>query len=68
MSDKQANIKKMLEMQKIFVALEHESGVNSETYYAAPAGHALHNYRQEYARLAMEVCDMAHAEKKSHRD
>ncbi len=68
MSDKQANIKKMLEMQKMFMNLEHESGVDSETYYAAPAGHALHNYRHEYQQLAMEVCDLAHAEKKSHRD
>jgi hypothetical protein len=68
MSDKQANIKKMLEMQQMFMKLEHESGVSSETYYTAPTGHALHNYREEYARLAMEVCDMAHAEKKSHRD
>ena len=68
MSDKQANIKKMLEMQQMFINLEREIGVDSETYYTAPAGHALHNYRQEYLKLAMEVCDMAHAEKKSHRD
>ena len=68
MSDKQEKIKKMLEMQKAFMAYEHENGVDPETYYMAPEGHPLHNYRQEYMDLANDVCNMAHAEKGSIRD
>ena len=68
MSDKQAKIKKMLEMQKAFMQFEHENGVDAETYYAAAPGHPLHNYRQEYHALANDVCNMAHAEKGSKRD
>ena len=68
MSDKQEKIKKMLEMQKAFMAYEHEHGVDPETYYMAQEGHPLYNYRQEYQDLANAVCDMAHADKGSHRD
>ena len=68
MSDKQEKIKKMLEMQKAFMAYEHEHGVDPETYYTAQEGHPLHNYRQQYQDLANDVCDMAHADKGSHRD
>ncbi len=66
--DKQEKIKKMLEMQKMFIAYEREHGVEAEDYFVGQEGHALHNYRQEYARLAMEVVDMAHEEKGSHRN
>lgn len=68
MSDKQAKIKKMLEMQKTFMNYEHEHGVDAQTYYASEAGHPLHNFRQEYQDLANEVCNMAHSEKGSKRD
>ena len=68
MSDKQEKIKKMLEMQKAFMAYEHEHGVDPETYYTAPEGHPLHNYREEYAALANDVLNMAHSEKGSVRD
>ena len=68
MSDKQAKIKKMLEMQKMFMEYEHENGVSAEEYFVAPEGHPLHKYREEYAILAEEVLNMAHADKGSHRD
>lgn len=68
MSDKHEKIKKMLEMQKKFMEYEHEHGVDPETYYTAPDGHPLHNYRQEYQDLANDVCNMAHADKGSIRD
>ena len=67
MSDKQAKIKKMIEMQKMFIEFERKNGVNAEEYFAAKEGHILHNYRQEYAKLATEVVELAHAEKGSHR-
>jgi len=68
MSDKQAKIKQMLEMQKMFVAYEHEHGVTAEDYYVAPESHPLYQYREKYQELADEVCNMAHADKGSHRD
>lgn len=67
MSDKQAKIKKMLEMQAKFIAYEQKNGVSAEEYFVAPEGHELHNYRQEYLALADDVVNMAHEEKKSHR-
>jgi hypothetical protein len=67
MSEKQEMIKKMIEMQKKFIAYEHSNGVSQQEYFTAPEGHELHNYRQEYADLAVKLVDMAHAEKGSHR-
>ena len=67
MSDKQAKIKKMLELQAKFIAYEQKHGVTAEEYFMAPEGHELHNYRQEYMQLADDVVNMAHAEKGSER-
>ena len=67
MSDKQELIKEMLEMQKHFIAYEHEHGVSQQEYFAAAEGHELHNYRQRYNELAMKLVDMAHEDKGSHR-
>ena len=67
MSDKQAKIKKMLEMQAKFTAYEQKNGVTAEEYFVAPDGHDLAGYRQEYLALADEVVNMAHAEKGSER-
>lgn len=67
MSDKQAKIKTLLEMQKKFIEFEHKNGVTAADYYAADDKHALYNFREDYNKLAMEVCDIAHEEKKSHR-
>ena len=67
MSDKQEMIKKMIEMQKKFIAYEQKNGVSQEEYYAAPEGHELNGYRQEYQEMAMKLVDIAHEEKGSHR-
>ncbi len=66
MSDKQAMIKKMLEMQKKFIEYEHTNGVDPEDYWMAGEGHPLHNFRQEYRDLAMKVVEEAHKDKGSH--
>jgi len=66
MSDKTEMIKKMIEMQKKFIAYEQKNGVSQEEYFAAPEGHELAGYRQEYRELAMKLVDMAHKEKGSH--
>ncbi|MGM0553997.1 MAG: hypothetical protein ACQETK_09425 [Pseudomonadota bacterium] len=67
MSNKQEQIKKLLEMQKKFIEYEHAHGVTPEEYYLADEGHPLHNYRQQFRDVAMELVDTAHAEKGSHR-
>ena len=66
MSSKADKIKEMLEMQKKFMAKEHETGVSMEEYYTPEAGSVLDGYRQKYRDLAMEVVEMAHKEKGSH--
>ncbi len=68
MSDKAEMIKKMLEMQKKFIAYEQANGVEPKDYYAPESGHELDGFRQEYMDLAMKVVDAAHADKGSHRN
>lgn len=67
MSEKQEIIKKMLEMQKKFIAYEHANGVDPQDYFAPAQDHELDGYRQEYQELANRLVDMAHEEKGSHR-
>jgi len=67
MSDKQDLIKRMLELQKKFIAYEHENGLDPFDYYTPKPGHPLENYRQEYQELATKVLDLAHAEVGSRR-
>lgn len=57
--EKQELIDKMLEMQKQFVAHEHEHGVTGKDYWASKDG-LLANYRQEYSDMANRVVDIAH--------
>ena len=65
MSKKTDKIKEMLEMQKKFMAKEHESGVSQKEYFTPEAGSELDGYRQKFEELAREVVDMAHSEKGS---
>jgi hypothetical protein len=67
MSEKQEIIKKLMEMQKMFIKYEQENGVEMKDYFAAEDGHPLKGFRQEYMDLANKLVDMAHAEKGSHR-
>jgi hypothetical protein len=66
MSEKAEMIKKMLELQKKFIAYEQQNGVDPKDYYVPESGHVLAGYRQEYRDLAMKVVELAHAEKGSH--
>ena len=67
MGEKQELIKKLMEMQKKFIAYEQENGVEMKDYFAAEKGHLLDGFRQEYMDLANKLVDMAHEEKGSHR-
>ena len=60
LKEKQELISKMLEMQKQFIAYEHQHGVSGKDYWASTEG-LLANYRQEYANMANRVVDLAHA-------
>ena len=53
-------IGKMLEMQKQFIAYEHEHGISGKDYWASSDG-LLANYREEYMDMANRVVDLAHA-------
>jgi hypothetical protein len=57
--EKQELIEKMLEMQKEFIAYEHEHGVTGKDYWASSEG-LLADYRHEYAKMATRVVDLAH--------
>lgn len=67
MSDKAAKIQKLIEMQKKFISHEQANGVTMKEYFTPEAGSPLDGYRQEYRDLAMELVDIAHEEKGSHR-
>lgn len=66
MNEKQAMIKKLLEMQKQFIEYEHENGVSMQEYFTPSDDSPLKGYRQEYVDLAMKVVGNAHEEKGSH--
>lgn len=67
MSDKAAKIQELIAMQKKFIAYEQANGVNFKDYFTPEAGHELDGYRQDYMDKAMELVDIAHAEKGSER-
>ncbi len=64
--EKQELIEKMLDMQKQFIAYEHENGVTGKDYWASSEG-LLSTYRHEYAEMATRVVDLAHEIVGSHR-
>jgi len=57
--EKQELIDKMIEMQKRFIAYEHEHGVTGKDYWASTEG-LLVDYRQDYMDMANRVVDIAH--------
>ena len=67
MTEKQDLIRKMLEMQKRFIAYEQEHGVEPRDYWVAPSNHPLAGYKEEYADMAVRVIDLAHEEQGSKR-
>ena len=67
MSEKQELIRKMLKMQKDFIAKEHQGGIDPKDYFAPESGHPLSGYPESYADIATQVVDLAHEEKGSKR-
>ena len=67
MTEKQQIIKRLLEMQKRFIAHEHAEGFSPDAYYHPQDGDPLAGYRDEYDALANKLIDIAHQEKGSKR-
>ncbi|MEL0101940.1 MAG: hypothetical protein VW837_00440 [Gammaproteobacteria bacterium] len=63
--EKQDKIKKLLEMQKKFIALDREHGVEASEYFAPDDNSEISGFREEYRDLAMDIVDLAHEEKGS---
>ena len=63
--EKQDKIKKLLEMQKKFIALDREQGVEASEYFAPDDDSTIVGFKEEYRDLAMEIVDLAHKEKGS---
>tara|TARA_B100001029_G_scaffold168220_1_gene162074 strand:+ start:612 stop:818 length:207 start_codon:yes stop_codon:yes gene_type:complete len=63
--DKQEKIKKLLEMQKKFIALDRENGVEAAEYFSPDDDSEIAGFREEYRDLAMEIVDLAHEDKGS---
>ena len=54
MSEKQELIRKMIKMQKDFIAQEHQGGVDPKDYFAPENDHPLSGFRESYADLAAD--------------
>ncbi len=67
MTDKKARIAELIAMQKKFIDYEHKNGVDMKDYFAPESGHLLDGYKETYMKKAMELVDIAHAEKGSKR-
>ena len=63
--EKQDKIKKLLEMQKKFIALDREKGVEASEYFAPDDSSEMSGFKEQYRDLAMEIVDLAHEEKGS---
>lgn len=67
MPDKKALIAELIAMQKKFIDYEHEHGVEMKDYFVPAPGHPLKGYKETFTEKAMELVDVAHKEKGSHR-
>lgn len=67
MTSKQDKIKKLIEMQRKFIDLEHKGEISAQAYFTPEDGSSLDGYKEDYRKLSMEVVDEAHKEKGSHR-
>lgn len=66
-NEKQELIRSMIEMQKKFIALEKESGMSVQDYFAPSNDHPLADYSKNYGEKANRLLDLAHQEKGSKR-
>ena len=67
MTDKKTKIAELIAMQKKFIAYEQENGIDMKDYFAPEEGHLFDGYKEAFVEKAMELVDIAHAEKGSKR-
>ena len=67
MSEKQAIIKEMLDLQHKFIELEQRGDFSSEEYYDSEGETEVARHKRSYEALATKLVDLAHAEKGSQR-
>ena len=67
MSEKQELIRKMIQMQREFIAQEQQGGIEQKDYFLPDDNQQLSGYRESYAKVATRVIDLAHEEKGSRR-
>ena len=67
MSEKQELIRKMIQMQREFIAQEQQGGIEQKDYFLPDNNQKLSDYRESYAKVAARVIDLAHEEKGSRR-
>jgi hypothetical protein len=67
MSEKQAIIKEMLELQHKFIALEQRGEFSTEEYYDSDGETEVARHKRNFEELATKLVDLAHAEKGSKR-
>ena len=67
MSEKQAIIKEMLDLQHKFIELEQRGDFSSEEYYDSDGETEVARHKRNYEELATKLVDLAHAEKGSKR-
>ena len=68
MSERQDLIKRMLELQQKFREYDREHGVTEQDLYTAAEGSFLHQYQQEFPKLADRLVNVAHDRVGSVRD
>ena len=67
MADKKALIAELIAMQNKFIEYEREHGIDMKDYYSPEPGHPLDGFKETCLEKAMELVDIAHKEKGSHR-
>ena len=67
MSEKQAIIKEMLDLQHKFIELEQRGDFSAEEYYDTDGETEVALHKRSYEALATRLVDLAHAEKGSKR-
>ncbi len=59
MKEKSELIGKLLEMQKEFIAYEHQNGITGKDYWASKDG-LLADYREKYNDMSQRLVDVSH--------
>ena len=67
MSEKQAIIKEMLDLQHKFIELEQRGDFSTEEYYDSAGETEVARHKRSYEELATKLVDLAHADKGSKR-